>query len=63
MKIRQQQETKMQTILNSIEKKLEQIKQQDYVYYDGRNWMTFCEIDYPSLKNMFRQLKRYSKNL
>ncbi len=53
----------METILNSIEKKLEQIKQQDYVTYDGRNWMPFCEIDYPSLKNMLRQLKRYSKNL
>ena len=63
MKLRQQRITKMETILNSIEKKLEQIKQQDYVTYNGRNWLPFCEIDYPSLKNMLRQLKRYSKNL
>jgi len=61
MKIEQQQKTKIETIVNSIEKKLEQIKQQDYVTYNGRNWLPFCEIDYPSLKNMLRQLKRCCK--
>ena len=53
----------METILNSIEKKLEQIKQQDYVYYDGRNWMSFSEIDYPSLKNMLNDLREERKNV
>tara|TARA_R100000329_G_scaffold83387_1_gene70838 strand:+ start:367 stop:567 length:201 start_codon:yes stop_codon:yes gene_type:complete len=61
MKIEQQQKTKIETIVNSIEKKLEQIKQQDYVYYDGRNWMSFSEIDFPSLKAMINNLKKASR--
>ena len=61
MKIEQQQKTKIETIVNSIEKKLEQIKQQDYVYYDGRNWMSFSEIDFPSLKAMINNLKKTSQ--
>jgi len=61
MKIEQQQKTKIETIVNSIEKKLEQIKQQDYVYYDGRNWMSFSEIDFPSLKAMINNLKKASQ--
>jgi len=50
MKLRQQQITK-------IEEKLEQIEQQDYVTYNGRNWVPFSEVDLPSLKAMLNDLK------
>ena len=63
MKKEQKYKTKIENILINIEKKLEYIKQRDYVFYDGRNWVSFSEIDYPSLKAMFKHLKRTSNSL
>ena len=57
MKLRQQQITKIKTMLNRIDEKLEQIKQQDYVTYNGRNWVPFSEVDLPSLKAMLNDLR------
>tara|TARA_R100000742_G_C4213344_1_gene39096 strand:+ start:428 stop:607 length:180 start_codon:yes stop_codon:yes gene_type:complete len=55
MKLRQQQITK-------IEEKLEQIEQQDYVTYNGRNWVPFSEVDLPSLKAMLNDLREEIEN-
>ena len=63
MKNKQKYKTKIENILSNIEKKLEYIKQRDYVFYDGRNWLSFSEIDYPSLKAMFKHLKKNSQSL
>ena len=62
MKLRQKQITKIETMLNSIEEKLEQIEQQDYVTYNGRNWVPFSEVDLPSLKAMLNDLREEIEN-
>ena len=55
MKLRQQQITKMETILNSIEEKLEQMEQQDYITFD-------LEKDLRSLQAMLDDLREEIEN-
>ena len=55
MKLRQQQITRMETILNSIEEKLEQMEQQDYITFD-------LEKDLRSLQAMLDDLREEIEN-
>jgi len=55
MKLRQQQITRMETILNSIEEKLEQMEQQDYITFD-------LSKDLRSLQAMLDDLREEIKN-
>ena len=55
MKLRQQQITRMETILNSMEEKLEQMEQQDYITFD-------LEKDLRSLQAMLDDLREEIEN-
>ena len=55
MKLRQQQITRMETILNSIEEKIEQMEQQDYITFD-------LEKDLRSLQAMLDDLREEIEN-
>ena len=55
MKLRQQQITRMETILNSIEEKIEQMEQQDYITFD-------LEKDLRSLQAMLEDLREEIEN-
>jgi len=55
MKLRQQQITRMETILNSIEEKLEQMEQQDYITFD-------LSKDLRSLQAMLDDLREEIEN-
>ena len=55
MKLRQQQITRMETILNSIEEKIEQMEQQDYITFD-------LEKDLRSLQSMLDDLREEIEN-
>ena len=55
MKLRQKQITRMETILNSIEEKIEQMEQQDYITFD-------LEKDLRSLQAMLDDLREEIEN-
>ena len=55
MKLRQQQITRVETILNSIEEKIEQMEQQDYITFD-------LEKDLRSLQSMLDDLREEIEN-
>jgi len=63
MKLRQQQITKMEAILNSIEEKLEQVEERAFNSYNSKDYITFdLSKDLRSLKAMLDDLREEIEN-
>ena len=63
MKLRQQQITRMETILNSIEEKLEQVEERAFNSYNSKEYINFdLEKDLRSLQAMLDDLRKEIEN-
>jgi len=63
MKLRQQQITRMETILNSIEEKLEQVEERAFNSYNSKEYVNFdLEKDLRSLQAMLDDLREEIEN-
>jgi uncharacterized protein YlxW (UPF0749 family) len=63
MKLRQQQITRMETILNSIEEKLEQVEERAFNSYNSKDYITFdLSKDLRSLQAMLNDLREEIKD-
>ena len=63
MKLRQQQITKMEAILNSIEEKLEQVEERAFNSYNSKEYINFdLEKDLRNLQAMIDMLREEIEN-